>query len=893
MNWLQRLIRRRQLESELDKEMRDHLERQISDYRRAGLTEQEARREAHLAFGGVEKVREECREARGTRWVESTFQDLRLALRTLRKSPGFTFTAITTLALGIGANTAIFALLDSIRLRSLPVPDPESLALLQIEGGNHFGITELPRSLSYPVFERISEYQRGFSGVFAWAEVSRSVGPTDEQRPLKGLWLSADSFSTLGIVPAQGRLFMRDEQSAGCGIPGAVISYGLWQSEFAGSPAVVGRKLMILGHPTEIIGVTPPRFAGLEVGKNFDLALPFCSLPSYSPESVALRRPDYSFLTVMGRLWPGWTLTQAASQLASISPAIFEATLTPGYDTSSHSSYLKSRLTALPATRGVSALRETYDTSLWLLLAITGLVLLIACANLASLMIVRASAREREMAVRLAIGATRRRLISQLLAEGFLVAAAGAILGAGLARLLSKSLVLLLTTQRESMYLDLSLNWHVLGFATAVAAATCLIFGLIPAFRASRTDPGEAMKTTGRTMTGSRHRFRLQSALVVSQVAISLVLLIAAGLFVRSFWNLMTLNPGFRERGVVVASLDFSHLRRLPEDQATRYVQNVMEQLRALPEVESAGTSTHIPLDGSSWTLGFRLGSERGDSKFTWASPGYFGALGKPVLAGRDFTEHDSPSSPRVAVVNQTFVRQFLGGANPIGKTLETIAEPDYPAKEYQIIGVVQDAKYAGLREAIPPEVFGSAQQIGVSAWPNVFIRSSAPAGAVISAVRQRLNQISPDIRSNFRVLETEIKDSLVRERLLAVLSGFFGALAALLAGVGLYGVISYIAAARRGEIGIRLALGAPRGSIVRSVLRQALVLLVSGTALGGLLSIAAAAGARSLLFGLKPDDPVTFLAASLFLLAVAFAASFIPAFRASRLNPLEALRYE
>jgi ABC-type antimicrobial peptide transport system permease subunit len=300
----------------------------------------------------------------------------------------------------------------------------------------------------------------------------------------------------------------------------------------------------------------------------------------------------------------------------------------------------------------------------------------------------------------------------------------------------------------------------------------------------------------------------------------------------------------------VVASLDFSHLPPLPEDRAALYMRNVIAQLRALPQVESAGTATHIPLDGSSWTLGFRLSTGKGESKFTWVSPGYLETMDKQLLRGRAFNDRDTPSSPRVAVVNQTFVRLFLNGLSPVGVTLRTLAEPNYPATEYQIVGVVKDAKYADLREEIPPEVFGSAQQFGVSAWPNVFIRTSSPPSAAISAVRQKLSQISPEIRSDFRVLETEIQDSLVRERLMAVLSGFFGALAALLAAVGLYGVISYTVAARRNEIGVRLALGATRGSIVGAVMGQASLLLVSGTALGLLLALATAAGARSRFLG-------------------------------------------
>jgi predicted permease len=893
MNWMQRLIKKRQLENELERELRDHLERQVSDYRRQGLSEEEARRKAALTFGGTEQVREECRDARGARWIESTMQDLRLAMRSLRKSPGFTFTAIATLALGIGANSAIFALLDAVRLRSLPVPNPQQLALIQIEGGNNFGRRQGDQDLSYPIWEQIRDHHNGFSGAFAWAAGNRfELGQGAKRRTVEGLWVSGGMFSTLGIHPVQGSLFSLEDDRTGCEAPRAVISYGFWQSNFGGRASAIGSQLLILDHPTEIIGITPPTFAGLDVGKTFAIALPLCSLPLYAHDAAALNHSDDAFITVMGRLRPGWTLAQAGSQLSSISPAIFQATVPTGYE-GSRSGYLKSRLTAYPAANGVSGLRETYETSLWLLLSITGLVLLIACANLANLMLARAMTREREMAVRLAIGASRWRLIRQLLTEGFVLAAAGAFAGVWLARVLSRGIVLFLTTQRDSIVLDLSPNWRIFAFTASAACLSCLIFGLIPAFRGSQTDPGEAIKSGNRSVTANRRRNSLQGVLVVSQIAISLVLLIAATLFVRSFWNLTTLNPGFRERGVVLASLNLTRLPTLPEDRAALYVHNLMTQLRALPQVESAGTTTHVPLDGSSWTLGFELSSQKEASKFTWVSPGYFETLGKPILQGRNLNDHDLPASPRVAVVNQTFVRKFLNGANPLGRTFRTLAEPNYPAREYQIVGVVKDAKYSDLRDEIPPEVFGSVDQFGVSAWPNVFFRSSAPPDRVIAAVRQKLSEISPEIRSDFRVLHTEIQDGLVRERLMAMLSGIFGALAALLAAVGLYGVVSYNVAARRNEIGIRMALGATRAGVVGAILGRAAVLLFSGTVLGLLLAAAAVSTARSLLFGVTSYDPLTFVAAALFLLTVAFAASFIPARRASQLDPLEALRYE
>jgi predicted permease len=903
MSWFRRLTGKRRLELELEKELRDHIERQTSDYCRFGLTPEEANRLANLTFGGVEQIREECRDARGTRWAEATWQDLKLAFRGFFKSPGFTLTAVATLALGIGANTAIFALLDAVRLRSLPVPRPHELAHIDIAGGNRFGIVDEANALSYAVWNEIRQYQQGFSGVFAWSPDSFSLGSGATESHVDGLWVSGELFPTLGIPAARGRLFTAKDDQPGCGTPGAVISYAFWQSALAGRESAIGSRLVIRGRPTEIVGITPAEFTGLKVGKSFQLALPVCSLPTYSAEDDELRRPDFAFLVIMGRLRAGWTLRQANDQLASISPAVFAATLPSGYQEFPREGYLKSRLVAKAAPNGVSGLRDTYDTSLWVLLGITGLVLLIACANLANLMLVRASTRRKEMAVRLAIGASRIRLIKQMLTESFLLTTAGAVLGACLARILSRGIIAFVTTERDSLYLDVNLDWRVFTFAAAVATFTCLIFGVVPALRGSQADPVEAIKAGARSTTGTRRRSWFQNALVISQIATSSVLLIAAILFVRSFWNLVTLNPGFREKGIVVASLDLSHVPKArsaagtplewTEGGAREYLNNLLTQLRALPQVASAGTSTHVPLDGSSWTLAFRIAGEKNDSKFTWVSPRYFGTMGKQLLSGRDFSNRDSIASTRVAVVNQTFVRTHLAGKHPLGQTLQTIAEPNYPATEYQIVGVVKDAKYASLREPIPSEVFASAEQRGADALPNIFIRSASPPSAVVSEVRSKLNQISPDIRSNFTVLESDIRDGLVRERLMAVLSGFFGGLSALLAAVGLYGVISYVVTARLGEIGIRLALGATPGSILAAVLKKASVLILGGTVTGLLLALIFMRSARSLLFGLQANDPTTFMAAALVLLPVALVASFVPARRAAGLDPITALRYE
>ncbi len=838
--------------------------------------------------------REIERTVRGPRWNEMVLQDLRFALRTLRKSPAFTATAILTLALGIGANTAIFQLLDAVRLRSLPVADPSSLVRVEIKGGLHgFGWSENETALSTALWEQIRTQRGALSGFFAWRSGRYAIGQGEQERLAEGLWVSGEMFPMLGIVPARGRLFTPEDDRPGCGTSGAVISYGLWQSWFGGKDSVIGSTLAVFDRPTRVIGVTPRGFFGLDIGKEFEVALPECALPSFVPGDGTLVRRDVFWLQVMGRLKPGSSLQQASAQLDAFSPGLFESTTPSGYSSSVLDTYRKFRLAAYPGRNGTDAPAGSYDTSLWLLLGTTGLVLLIACANLANLMLAKASSREKEMAVRLALGASRGRVMQQLLLESLVLAAAGSALGIGLASIFSRTVIKFLNTETDPFYLAMSNDWRVLAFTAFMAVSTCLLFGFAPAFRASQTEPGSVLKSGGRGMGGGRQRFAFQQALVVSQIAFSLVLLVGALLFVRSFWNLMKLNPGFRESGILRLYLNFRRLD-LPPERYEIFKRDLLEQIRSIPEVESAATSTHVPLDGSSWSLGVRFGRAEGSSKFSWVSPHYFETMQIPLLAGRDFTDRDTLQSQPVVIVNETFVRQFLGEGNPLGKTIRTNAEPHYPETEYEIVGVVKDTKYGGLREQIPPIAFVPAQQFSDKYYfTNVFMRFSSSPAAAIYATREKLTRLYPDMKIEYHVFQTEILNGLVRERLMALLSGFFGALAALLAMIGLYGVISYIIAMRRNEIGIRMALGATRGDVVDIVLRQTLVLLGMGLGIGLLLAVAATSGARALLYGLRPGDPLSLLEAAVFLAAVALAASYWPAYRATRVDPMKALRYE
>jgi putative ABC transport system permease protein len=826
------------------------------------------------------------------------WQDLRFGARLLRLNPGFAAVAMLSLALGIGANTAIFQLLDAVRLRTLPVKNPQELAVVRIDqrkwSSGHF---EGPYSdLTNSLWEQIRDRQEGFSSIFAWAADRFNLATGGEARYVRGNYVSGDYFRVLGEQPLLGRVFTAADDHRGCGAPGTVISYGFWQREFGGDASAVGRKITVEGHPFEIIGITEPGFYGVEVGRSYDVAVLICSEPVIRGEDSIYDMRHGWWLSAMGRLKPGWTPRRVTAQLKAISPAILEATIPPVYKPDSVKKYMDYRFAAFSAENGFSDLREQYESPLWTLLAIAGLVLLIACANLANLMLARASAREREIGVRLSLGASRGRLIRQLLAESLLLAVAGAALGGLLSQALSRGMVAFLSTQNTRTFVDLHADWRVLGFTSALAILTCAIFGLTPALRATRVAPVVVLKSTGRGMTAGRERFGLRRALVVSQVALSLVLLVGALLFVRTLRNLLTLDPGFQQQGVLVTTLDFSRLTLAPQ-RRQGFKRELLDRVRAIPGVDSAADASIVPISGNSWNDNIVVeGSEKlkGTPNFSQITPGYFKTLRTPFLAGRDFNDHDTATAPKVAIVNEMFASKILSGANPIGVRIRQETYQGKPAPTYEIVGLVKNTKYRDLREETRSIVYvAAAQDDRPDLTAQFLIHSNLPIGTVLPSVKQVMSEASPDIAMEFRELTTQIRDSLLKERLMATLSGFFGFLAGLLATVGLYGVISYTVARRTNEIGIRMALGAQRGNVVGMVMREAGLLLAIGIAMGAALSLAAARTATSLLFGLKPHDPATIVVAIVGLAAVAAAASFLPAHRASRLDPMAALREE
>jgi putative ABC transport system permease protein len=831
------------------------------------------------------------------RFLAGLSRDMRLGARLLRANPAFALVAILSLTLGIGANTAIFELLDAVLLRSLPVAAPEQLAEVRLNHPGRIGNSVArQQDFSSAQWKEVEKEQQGFSEIAAWSTEGFNLGKGGEARYAKGLWVSGDFFHVLQMQPEFGRLLTKSDDYKGCGVQGAVISDGFWQREFGGRTDVIGKTLSLNGEPFSIIGVTPASFSGLEPGFTFDVALPLCSETTANGDQPYSEQATTWWLAVIGRLKPGWTVERAAVQLNTVAPEIFAATLPAEaeYDAAAREKYLKFTFRVSPAGTGVSELRASYAAPLFVLLAISGLVLLIACANLANLMLARASAREREMALRVTLGASRARLVQQMLVESLLLAAIGAAGGAALAQVLGKLLIGFISSEDNPIFLPLAADWRVLLFTTALGVLTCLLCGMAPALHAARSDPGAAMKG-GRGSTSGRRGLALRRGLVVSQVALSLVLLVAALLFVRTFRNLVSVNAGLQQ-DVLVADFDFSPLK-LPVARRPEYKRELLANVRTVPGVDAAAEVINVPLMGSGWNRFIDI-PERDIHRrlvdFNAVSDQFFQTLEVPLLAGRDFDERDTVNSPPVAIVNERFAQEILGGSNPIGATFRV----NRGVKIYQIVGLVANTKYRDVREEFQPIIFLAESQHAdpdaESDTDSTFvIRSGESAASMIGALKELAERTNPEIVLNFSVLRTSVLRGLARERLMATLSGFYGALAATLAMVGLYGIISYIVVRRRNEIGIRMAMGAGRMRILRMILREATVLLAAGLAIGVVLVLAMGGAARVMLFGVKPSDGASLAMALAGLAFVAVCASLIPAARATGVQPAEVLREE
>ncbi|HYL63378.1 MAG TPA: ABC transporter permease [Candidatus Methylomirabilis sp.] len=902
MNWLRELgrrlrmlLHRRQFDADLEEEMRFHLELRQRERSDSGMTLDAARAAANRGFGNVTALREQGHLAWGWEWLESLAQDIRFGLRMLRKSPGFTAVAILTLALGIGANTAIFSLMNTVMLRLLPVQEPEQL--VQVAVMTH-GFGRSPRtSYTNPLWEEIRDRQDVFAGAFAWGSAQFNLAPAGVAQNVRGIFVSGSYFPTLGVRPAAGRLISPGDDKRGC--PGvAVLGNGFWRQQFAAAP-VAGNTIFLDEHSFEIIGVSAPGFLGTEVGSAFDVAVPICAEAILQSKGSSLDNRSSWWLRIMARRNPQLSDAQRAARLEVLSPRIFAETVPLNWRSEDQKKYIQWTLTTLPAGNGTSYLRTQYDLPLKTLLAIAGFVLLLACTNIASLLLARAAARAKEIAVRLALGASRFRLIRQLLVESVLLSCSGALLGTSFARWASQLVVRYISTSHDKISLNLALDSRVLLFTATAAIFTGLLFGVLPAFRATRVPLADAMKGASAKNAQGDTKFRSGRWTVVAQIALSLVLVVTAGLFVRSFANLVNLDLGFDRSNVLQADVDLQNAGLSAPRIASTH-DEMLQRLRSLPDVISASASVVTPISNRVWDdfiVADAANAPKGDDRdayMNYVSPGYFATFRTALLEGRDFDEHDTAGGAQVAIVNQTLARKFYGGTDALGKTFRRFATVTTLGPPFLIVGIVRDAKYETVRADFPPTVYFPLSQLPNQ--PNRFaveLRTASSPSQLAPAVEQAILDVNKSAAIQFTTLAQQVDDSLTQERLLAALSGFFGALAILLAMIGFYGVLSYLLLQRHKELGIRMALGAGRGAILRLVARDVSVLLLTGAAVGLALTSATTWFVQSLLFGLRARDVETFTVGVVLLIAVALVASYLPTRRAMRVDPMLALRDE
>jgi putative ABC transport system permease protein len=892
MSWWGRLLGRRKLEMQLDAELRDHVERQVADLVRAGVSEGEARRRARASFGGLDQAKEYCRDARGTRWLEDMVQDLAYGLRVLRRSPTFKVVAVLSLALGIGANTAIFTLVNGLLLRSLPVREPERLVMLKNGDWTH------------PIWEQIRDRQTElFAGAIAWHRSTFNLAEGGPAEPVDGLMVSGSFFPVLGVPAVLGRtITVADDARSGADGPVAVISHSFWQSRFGGAADVIGRPLLLQRVPFTIVGVIAPEFTGPIAGRSFAVATTLAAMDLVSPNerwSWLVGRSMW-WLEIAARLKPGQTPEQATAALRAVQPQIREATLPQHWRADDQKRFLAEGLTLVPAATGSSDFRNRYERPLLVLMAVVGLVLLVACANIANLLLARADGRRHELTVRLAIGASRLRIARQLLTESLLLATLGAALGLAFAHWGSRLLVRQLDMGDEAVFVPLGLDWRVLAFTAAVAVATALLFGTAPAFRAGRVEPQRALREQGRTLTGDR-RQGLGSPLVVAQVALSLVIVVGATLFLRTFTTLAARDLGFDRDRVLLVNVD-AHRNAPKAEQMVALVERMLEAVEAVPGVERAAASTVTPVSHMQWNDTFEFpdssGSELTERERTiWinaVTPEFFSTYGIKLLAGRDVERTDRVGAPDVAVVNQAFARKYTNGQSPLGHVVRDMERPGKKTRSFTIVGVVADAVYDAPREELPPILYLSMAQAVVDVPPDVNLNIRAQVGSsalLIKGVAAAIAQVDGQASLRSRPLAAPVASDFVRERLLAILSAFFGALALIVAGIGLYGMTSYAVGRRRTEIGIRMALGADAAGVVRLVLGRVATLLALGIGIGTLISLWASRFVGSLLYGVGPRDPISIIAAALVLTAIGALAAWLPARQAARVDPATVLR--
>jgi predicted permease len=886
-------LRGARADAEMDEEMRLHMDLRAERARAQGLDPDAAAAAVRRRFGNPTRLREESRDVWGWTFVDGWLRDLREAAHTLLSSPGFTTTAVLSLALGIGANTAIFSLVNALLLRTLPVEDPRELVQLTLDGGDQAHLTN-------PIWEQIRDHQQAFAGTLAFSNATFDLAPSGETEPVEGLWVSAEFFRVLGVTPMRGRFFTPEDDRRGGSADGpvAVISHRLWELRYGSAEDAVGREIVLDRQPFRIIGVAPPWFTGLDTDRSFGVAIPLGAEPLLRQDGSWLDRRSTWWLRILGRLPSIEAAPAVADHLRALSPGVFRATVPTDWNDERQQDYLKQEITLMPAATGFSGTGGRYGTALYALLGIAGLVLLIACANIANLLLARASQRERELSMRMALGAGRARLIRRLLCESFALALAGAGAGLALALVGSRLLVGLIRTQSSALIVDLRPDVRVLGFTIGAALLTALLFGLTPALRATRIRLNDVLKEGARGASQSGRRMWLGKAIVAGQVALSLVLVAGAGLFAGTMRNLMREKLGFDPENVLAVQVNVENAG-VPKEQRRELFDRLLARLRTAPGVASAAEALLTPLSGSAWNGSARPeGYEpptraEGNMFFNRVSPGYFATMGTALVMGRDFDARDVPGAPKVMIIDQASARRYWREENPIGKIIRVggpgRSEPDV----FEVVGVVEPIKYRRVTEDLASTGYYPAGQAGET-WGEVyFIVRTAASANIADVVRETIAAANPAVSMSFRELDAQVSESMSQQRLVATLSLAFAGLALLLSIVGLYGVTAYTAARRRGEIGIRIALGAQPGSVVWLMVRDFTLVLAVGLGVGWAISLGLGGMVESLLFGVEPGDPRLLGLAALILAAVSALAAYIPARRASLLQPIAVLREE
>jgi predicted permease len=917
MNWITQIFSRRRVYDDLSTDIRSHLEERTDELIKSGISRKEAAETALREFGNATSLEQSGREVWRWSFIENFLMDVRYGLRVLRKNPGFTAASVLTLALGIGANTAIFTILNSVLLSNLPVKDPQQLVLLTNPDmhGRQIGFGDGERDLlTYPEFQDLSARNQVFDGMLAAdsyiqkqdvSVVASGESASDSSAQI-GL-VSGSYFSVLGVNPILGRVFTTEVDRVRDANPVAVISYGFWQSRFGGDPSAIGKKIRLLKTTYDVIGVTPARFVGETVGYAIDIWLPL------SMQTEAIPGRDYlsmetnpfqkrEWLQVMGRLKPGVSLAQANSSINLLFQQYLTAQTETGMSADQKRTFMTQRIAMIAGGRGASTLQAKFGKPLQILMGVVGLVLLIACANVANLLLARAASRQREIAVRVAMGAGAGRLFRQVLTESILLAGIGGAFGLLIARWADSALLRLVSGSRAPVPLDVHLNAAVLTFTLGVSMLTGILFGLVPALRASRADIGTIIKGTSRGLVGGAgHRSRLPmgKVLVVVQVTLSLLLLVAAGLFVRSFQKLSEVNLGYDRDHLLVFRVSPTVYGYKGPAMMQLY-KDMLDRIAALPGVRGAtlsenglltnqDTNDPIIVEGRPPKTGEGSDSSNSDE----IGPNYFSTAGIPILMGREIDRGDNGNGPRVGVINQTFAKYFYGGSIPLGTRVSVITPTGN--EDFEVVGVAADAKYHSMREK-PSRRFYIPffNPVGNVGGAYVIVHESGNSAALPASIREIVKQSAPNLPApDISTMNEIVDDSLTVDRMVTKLSGVFGGLAIVLSCIGIYGIMAYSVAGRTNEIGIRMALGAQRDAVLWMILRESLLLVLIGVAIG--LPAVAAAGRliSSLLFGITPADPLALILATGLMFLIGALASYIPANRAMRIDPMMALRYE